>query len=236
MKLRECDRMSIKGALVFILFLSISLFKTIPFIILGIDTTKLPAILTCIYTILIELVFIVAIFIMYKSYIISCWKDFKKNKNYYIKKYLKYWFAILIGTASLNLIINSLNNFNIANNENAVRTMLGENPLYIWITGVLLAPFVEELTFRLSLKSIFKSKWVFIIMSGLIFGSFHLFGSTSTLTEALYIFPYALPGCIFAYIYEDSDNIFVPIGMHFLHNGITMGIQIFLLIFGVGIV
>lgn len=235
MKLRENDRLTITGVIVFFLYLTIMLFNFVPFEILGVDINNVPVILKCIYIILLELVFVTIVFILYKDYIVTCFKDFKQNKNYYLKKYIKYWFIILFCTSMMNLIINSLNDGNIAGNETAVRDMLGEIPIYSWISGVLLAPFVEELVFRLSLKSIFKSKWIFIIASGLIFGSFHLIGNTNSLLELLYIFPYSLPGCIFAYILYDSDNIFIPISMHLLHNGILMAIQIFIALLGISI-
>lgn len=235
MKLRENDKVTIKGALSFLLFFMVLEFKYIPFQIIGIDINNIPTILQCIYVIIVELIVIISIIILYKDYIIESFNDFKKNKNLFLKKYIKYWFVILIGTALLNIIINSLNNNQIAGNEEAIREMMGQYPIYTWITGVLLAPIIEELSFRLALKSIFKSKWIFIIASGLVFGSFHLFGSVSTIYDLLYILPYSLPGFIFAYILYDSDNIFIPIGLHMLHNGIVMGLQILLLLFGANI-
>lgn len=232
MKLRESDKITIKGALSFLLFFMILQFKYIPFQIIGIDINNIPTLLQCIYVIIVELIVIISIIILYKDYIIESFNDFKKNKNFFLKKYIKYWFIILIGTGILNIIINSINSNGIAGNEEAVREMMNQYPIYTWITGVLLAPIIEELSFRLSFKSIFKNKWVFIIMSGLVFGIFHLYGSVSSVYDLLYIFPYSLPGFIFAYILYDSDNIFIPIGLHLLHNGIVMGLQIFLLIFG----
>lgn len=235
MKLRESDKVTIKGALGFLLFFMVLEFKYIPFEIIGIDVKNIPTILQCIYVIIIELIVIISIIILYKDYIIESFNDFKKNKNFFLKKYIKYWFIILIGTGLLNIIINTINSNGIAGNEEAIRKMMGQYPIYTWITGVLLAPIIEELSFRLSFKSIFKNKWVFIIMSGLVFGIFHLFGSVSSIYDLLYILPYSLPGCIFAYILYDSDNIFIPISLHLLHNGIVMGLQIFLLIFGANI-
>lgn len=230
MKLEKKDWMTLKGLFVFCLFIVVLFFKYLPFRLLGIEIDNIPNILKCIYIIIVELVFIIASFIIYKDYIVKSWKDFKKNKNYYLKKYIKYWFMILIGTTILNSLIVLLNKGEIAGNEQAVRELLGNYPIYTWITGVLLAPLMEEIAFRLSLKQIFKNKWIFIIMSGIIFGSFHLISSAETWTDLLFIFPYSLPGCIFAYILYESNNIFIPIGMHFLHNGTVLCLQIILAI------
>ena len=69
-------------------------------------------------------------------------------------------------------------------------------------------------------------------MSGLIFGCMHVLGSAETLTDLLYIIPYGIPGCAFAYILCKTDNIFVSMGFHFLHNGLLVALQFILLIFG----
>lgn len=236
MNIKESDKLIIKGALSFLLFYLILDYKYIPFEVIGINVNNVPTIMLCIYTILIELVLITMIMILFKDYIVESFKDFKKNKNFYLKKYLKYWFVILAGSGILNIIIGLFNNNDISGNETAIRTMMGEYPLYTWITGVLLAPVLEELVFRLSLKSVFKNKWIFIIMSGLIFGSFHLFGSATSWFDLIYILPYSLPGFIFAYILYDSDNVFIPMSIHMLHNGVAMGLQILLLIFGANII
>lgn len=236
MNIKESDKLIIKGALSFLLFYLILQYKYAPFELIGINLNNVPSIMLCIYVILVELVLITMIMILFKDYILESFKDFKKNKNFYLKKYLKYWFIILAGSGILNLIIGLFNNNNISGNEEAIRTMMGEYPLYTWITGVLLAPVLEELVFRLSFKSIFKNKWIFIIMSGLIFGCFHLFGSATSWFDLVYILPYSLPGFVFAYILYDSDNIFIPMSIHMLHNGVAMGLQILLLIFGANII
>ena len=163
---------------------------------------------------------------------LKCWNDVKKKKNKYLKKYIKYWFIILAGTATLNFIIMMLNGGNMAANEESVRSTLTAAPIYMWISAVIVAPFFEELMFRLSLKSIFKNKWLFIAISGFMFGLAHVISTVTNFYSILYILPYSLPGFIFAYILDDSDNIFVPIGMHMLHNGVAMALQIFIMIFG----
>ena len=115
-------------------------------------------------------------------------------------------------------------------NEEAIRTLFGVNPIYIFISSVFLAPILEELTFRKAIKSIFKNKWVFIIMSGLIFGYLHIM-SFNNLLELLYIIPYGTFGVVFACMLYDTDNICVPILFHFMHNGIFMSLQFLMMFF-----
>ena len=119
-----------------------------------------------------------------------------------------------------------------ANNENTIRELIGLYPLYMFFSVSIEAPFVEELIFRQSIKNIFHNKWLFIIISGLLFGSMHVFGDFKNITDLLYIIPYSTPGIIFAYMLEDSDNIYVPMSFHFIHNGILISLQFILLLFG----
>ena len=226
------SNLQFKGIISFFVLFTILFFQGVPFELLGIDVNNIKDSILYIYSILVQAIGIILVFIIYKDYMLQCWNEVKKKKNFYLKKYLKYWFIILGGTAVLNVIIMMFNGGNIANNEASVRSILTSAPIYMWISAVIAAPFFEELMFRLSLKSFIKNKWLFIIISGFTFGFAHVISSISSIYDILYVFPYSLPGFIFAYILYDSKNIFVTIGMHMLHNGVAMALQIFLLIFG----
>ena len=69
-------------------------------------------------------------------------------------------------------------------------------------------------------------------MSGLIFGGLHVIGNVNSIIDLLYLIPYCVPGFAFAYMLSKTNNIFVPMGFHFLHNGVTMSLQVILLILG----
>ena len=115
----------------------------------------------------------------------------------------------------------------IAQNEQGVRALFAANPILTFILASLLAPILEELVFRLSIyKIIGKYKYLYIILSGLIFGSMHVLGNVSTWTDWLYLIPYSIPGCVFAYTLVKSDNIFVPISLHFIHNTFALLMQV----------
>ena len=84
--------------------------------------------------------------------------------------------------------------------------------------AAICAPINEELTFRKSFKEIFPSKWVFVIMSGLIFGSLHVASYIETFSDIIYLIPYSALGIAFAILYYKTDNIFSSITMHSIHN------------------
>ena len=232
----EKEKNMFKGFLAFFLYFLMSFFKYLPFQLMKVNINNIPDYIKYTYVILLELVVILIIYIMFRDTLIDMFNDFKKSKNYYFKKYFKYWFVILISTGILNILISFVNNSNISGNETVVRTMLTLHPIYVWVSGVILAPILEELIFRFSIRTVFSYKWIFIIVSGLLFGGTHLLGTVTSTVDLLYLLPYAIPGCIFAYIYYDSDNIFNTMGLHFIHNGILMSLQILFLIFGFNIV
>ena len=96
----------------------------------------------------------------------------------------------------------------------------------IIITSIF-APFIEELIFRFSLRKIIGNrKYLFILVSGLLFGTAHVISYITGLSDLLYIIPYAIPGFTLAYVFVDSDNIYVPIGLHCLHNTLTLLLQL----------
>ena len=83
---------------------------------------------------------------------------------------------------------------------------------------VFYAPLSEELIFRRSFKDVFKNKYIYVLISGLVFGGMHVISSASSMSDFLYIIPYSALGIAFALLYYDTDNIFTTISMHSLHN------------------
>ena len=221
----------IKGFLAFLIYFLISQFASLPLELLNIDITKLSKTTIYLYEFLIYIIIILLIFILFKDYIIKSFKQMKENKNEYFKKYFKYWFLLIFLVFISNLIILSIGNGKTANNQEVINNMVKEAPFFTFILSVIFAPITEEFAFRLSFKNIFKNQTVFILASGLMFGAFHVIPLYETWVDLLYILPYSIPGFIFAYILDDSDNIFVPICLHLFHNGLLMSMQILLLLF-----
>ena len=55
-------------------------------------------------------------------------------------------------------------------------------------------------------------------MSGLIFGSLHITSYITTISDIIYIIPYASLGFAFGLLYYKTDNIFSSITVHSIHN------------------
>ena len=120
----------------------------------------------------------------------------------------------------------------MSENESSIRDQFAIAPIYTYISAVFLAPILEESVFRLSFRNMFENNFLFIVISGLVFGGLHLISGVNMELFFLYVIAYCSFGIIFAYMLTKTNNIFVSMGFHLMHNGILMSLQVFLLLFG----
>lgn len=221
-----------KGIGVLLVYFILSELQTLPLMLMHIDYATMPLAAKVIYLLSYETIMISLICLILNKEITKAINDIKKNHKKYFSKYLKYWFLALFIMAVSNIIISFLNGGTIAGNEETVRETFSKAPIYMFISAVIFAPILEELTFRQGIRNIFSSDLTFIIVSGLVFGGLHVVGNVNTPLDLLYLIPYCTPGFIFAYIMSKTDNVLVSTGLHFLHNGIMISLQILLMLLG----
>ncbi|MDD5865393.1 MAG: type II CAAX endopeptidase family protein [bacterium] len=168
------------------------------------------------FSIIIYLIMCLYLFLIYKKNLINDLKDFKKNYKKYISKSFKIFIICLFLMYISNIIITQFTG-DIATNESLNRELVKYKLLYSVIEMCFLAPFYEEILFRLNFKNLFKNKIIFSIITGLFFGSMHLLVAKSSI-ELLHIIPYSIMGFALSYIFYDTDNIFTSITYHFFNN------------------
>ena len=210
------------------LMLTWSTIPSIILIILNINIESIPNIIKILYTFIFDIIFLLLIASIYKQEITKEFKAFftKKNILNNIKKSLKYWSIGMIIMISTNAIIALFTN-NLAANEQAVREMIDKYPLYMAFQVMIYAPISEEIIFRKSIDKIFKNKYLYILISGLIFGGLHVISSITSLIDILYLLPYCSLGFVFALLYQKTNNIFFTITAHSIHN--TLALLLYLL-------
>lgn len=218
------------GILVLILYFAWSQFSYVPLQLFGVNVETMNTILKTIYLSITELILIGVIIYILRDQLKDMFKRLKKHHQEYFQKYFKYWFLILAIMYISNFIIMIITDGGIANNEQAIRDTFKVAPIYTFVSAVFFAPLVEELTFRQAIRNLFKNKWAFILVSGFVFGGLHVFSDATVWTDYLYLIPYSTPGIVFAYLYTKTDNVFVPMSIHFVHNGILMSLQVLLLL------
>lgn len=213
------------GIGVFLLYFAYQFYTDLPLWILGVDYRSLSLPIKVAYLLGTEFLLIVAFFVIYKKRFVHDFKDFIKNFKKYIKKYMDYWAIAFALMVICNIAIALLAPNSTATNQEAINTIFTQVPIYIIISSVFFAPLVEETVFRLSIRNMFQNDKLFIFISGLVFGAIHVIGSFESWIDLVYIIPYSMPGFVFAYTLVKSKNIFVPMSLHFFHNGIMMFIQ-----------
>ena len=167
------------------------------------------------------LIFFVLCFIYRKS-IKKEFLIFKSDWKKYLEDNIQYWVIGLILMSLFNLIISNIISKEIPENEQLIRLMFKDMPIYVFLSVLLFAPFTEELIYRKSLRNVFKNDKIFIVFSGILFGLAHVVYSYKELWDFLYIIPYGALGSSFAYMYIRTKTIFVPISFHFIHNFLSI--------------
>lgn len=144
---------------------------------------------------------------------IKYFKDnIKKYFSFIIKnQFLMFFIYIVISYISIYLLNSADSSLNQQEIENLPTYM-------IIITAILFSPVVEELVFRGSIRRFVKKDWLFIIISGAIFGFLHTLAEPTFIEIVVRGLPYVWIGIYFAYMYTKTENIMVPISCHFLHN------------------
>lgn len=215
----------------FILYYLQSIFVIIPIIILkiNIDLTNLSEKQNLILNLISSFIFSILLIFIYRDYLKKKWKDFRKNFNKYLTLSLKYWGIGLLLMYILNILIAFFTPSKEAINEVAVQNLIKNEPFLALIFTTIFAPFVEEMVFRKNVQDSVNNKYLFIIISGLLFGGAHVINSTN-IYDVLHILPYGALGAIFAYLVYKTDNIFSSIMVHFIHNGILTLLSIITII------
>ena len=225
----------LKLLLCFILFFNLSYLVAILFNLVGINYNTFNYKDYTYFNVLIELILFVVVMLLYNKEFKKDYKIFKLNFKDNIGKIISYFalfMALKIGTALVSSILSFALNFTLGESENqeAVMKLVSAEPLLMIINTCILAPFVEEGIFRLSIRKVFNNKYLFILVSGLFFGFMHIFPTDLPTSLALiYSITYVTMGFYLAYIYTETENIWFVVFIHALNNLLSMILSIALL-------
>jgi len=223
---KERLKQIIKKIIIFILFYLSSYIQLIPIYLFKLDISKLDGTSKVALSTFSNIVLLIILILIYRKELYKEWKIFKDNLYANIDLGFKYWSIGLIVMFISNIFINIVLKNGQAANEQAVQEMITYAPLLMVLNAGIIAPIIEELTFRKAFKNMFNKKWVFILTSGIIFGALHVVTSITSIIDLLYIIPYSSLGIAFAYMYYKTDTVYTPISMHMIHNTILTIISI----------
>ena len=167
-----------------------------------------------------NLIFMVSIYVVlfvlfnerFKRDIKILFKSFKVYFKYEIHVFLRYYWIYLLS----NICIVSLMKFLGKNPQSSNEAVLDTFP--IWATAfmaIFIAPVTEEGLFRWIIRKITDKKWVFIFLSGILFGLIHInYWGEQDLIQVLFIVPYSIMGMMLAESYYKTNNLFASSLLH----------------------
>lgn len=219
----------IKLILIFLLFYYINYGVYIPMGLLKITKADLNGSAIVILNAFTDIILLFLLFLIYRKDLIKDWDKFRANPIDNLDSGIKYWFVGLLGMIITNVIINLLFTTGGPGNEKTVQSMITNLPWLMLIDAGIIGPFIEEIVFRKTFKDAIKNKWLFVLLSGFIFGGLHVASNIVHWYDALYILPYSFLGISFALSYNETDTLFTSITMHIIHNTVLILSSIFFL-------
>lgn len=154
--------------------------------------------------------------------------DFKRFKNSRMKNILFVFLGLIscyILSAVVAYIYEILGVSGVSDNQDTINLALNSSAkIPMIISVVIFAPIVEEILFRKLLFGTLEENFKFpsvvvIIISTLVFSLIHVAGGGNL----IYIFQYIPLAFVITFSYYISNrNIFVPMGIHFLNNLISV--------------
>lgn len=195
--------------------------SAIPIAVFDIDTSTFSDYQIVLYSFFCNIIYLIVIVFCYFKTLKKDFKPFFKNFANNFEEAFKYYFIGLGIMIFSNIIITFVLNGGVGDNEETVRSYINIAPFLMLLEVSIYAPFAEELLFRKSIRDVVSNKWLYILLSGFIFGALHL-TSLSSLMDFVYLIPYCSLGFAFSYIYAKSDNIYSTICIHAMHNTITI--------------
>lgn len=165
--------------------------------------------------------FILLLIVFYKDLkrdIKYFFKYFREYNSYVFKMYLFSLLCIFILTVAIRISVN----IETATNQAELTKQFKDTPILIGLLSIIYAPFVEEILFRGIIRKFINNKYIFIIVSGLLFGIAHVIDDFKSIGELLYILVYGSLGCFLAAVYNKTNNIFTNMYFHFIQNTLAI--------------
>ena len=171
-----------------------------------------------IWFMILDIILVIILYYLYKNDLKKEWLIFKSNWKKILEDNLPYWILGLVMMSILSVIVEAIISKGMPENEKIIRELIKSFPVYIIFSSVIVAPFTEEIIYRKLFKDVIKNKYLYITLSGLVFGLVHVVFSYESLSDFLFVLPYGALGAAFAMMYYKTNTIFTSMAFHFSHN------------------
>lgn len=160
--------------------------------------------------------------IIFRKQLLHDFKIFKEYFREYNSLVVKNWFKALVTISIIGIVIQLITNIDTATNQENLNKMFSDLPILVAILSMIYAPIVEELMFRGVFRKFLNKKYVFILVSGILFGVLHVIDDFQSIGELLYIFVYSTLGIYLASTYYKTNNLCTNIYFHSLQNTLSV--------------
>ena len=172
-------------------------------------------------------------------YLIVAWRELvvdlaiaQHTKRFFLTC-LKYFGYALLMVYGMSFVLNFIGVSDQPLNQIGVEIMALSNPIIIFMTVVILAPIIEEITFRMAMIILDEpSTFVTLLVSSFVFGFIHISAAITQgqFQEIWYLLIYGGLGAVLGLSYIKTKTIMTPIVVHALYN--FMGFLTILLLNG----
>lgn len=214
----EKQKIYFRSIFVIFLFFFITILQYIPVILFHIDLNSISLRMESYLSLFSNTCLLMILLFLYRKDLIEELRLFKKDFMKNIDIGFRYWFLGLIVMMTSNLLILFLLPNANPGNEESVQALIQSAPIMSFLSTAILAPIIEEITFRKTFRDLFENDKLFIWVSGLIFGGLHVFLSISSVYDLAYLIPYCSLGISFGYIYAKTKTVGTSMFMHLFHN------------------
>lgn len=156
---------------------------------------------------------------IYRDYLKKCRLEFKSDFKKHFINILVVYILLIIGMYISATILSKVMHITATNDE-LIRDQILSSPILMTLCSSILGPICEEFNYRLVLKDIFKNKKLAYATYSILFAFLHILAS-SNLLETLYFIPYLFMSLAFGYGLYKTDNIYMSMIIHILHNSLT---------------
>lgn len=179
-----------------------------------------------------DIIFLIAIVIAYKENLKRAFRNLKKEYSLgkIIKTIILWVVIILVFNMVMGMLTDVLapnSSLTVDDNTKAVEGLLQISTLYTVFKTMIFAIVAEELLFRESVHDVVSNKWLFILVSSLIY-TLANFAYTGFDDHFLVIslLSYFLPALLFSYAYcKNHNNILVLMMIKFVYQLIPLTIM-----------
>jgi len=175
-----------------------------------------------VWSLIFYIIMLTLMVLLFRKQLVHDFKIFKEYFREYMSLVFKTWGKAFIVMLILGLIIQILTGTTQSNNQQALQTMFNKYPVFLALLSIIYAPFTEELLFRGVIRKFIKSKYLFILVSGIAFGLLHVIDDSKTMAEFSYVFVYSALGIFLASLYYKTNNLFTNISFHFVQNFLSV--------------